>query len=226
MSSSFTLYLLHESFYLVFCRRLFLFPGTGTSNILLSTCRSSLILTYLYDVSLFSVIYFVTGASFTDPLACPFVILSFFPIPHIHLSSLISFTSIIFYLIFVVDHDLSLPYTRMLAKPLFCKSSSIASRASFCQTTLHCTSSNFPNAALTLCLISISIPPISSPVLRYLELLLFHMVTVCRSTISSCSNLHSIHCVLGLPTLISSSVLNDSRYSLISTQNHLVCKHR
>ena len=45
--------------------------GTGASNILLSTCPSSLLLTCPYHFSLsFSVIFFVTGATFTDPLTC------------------------------------------------------------------------------------------------------------------------------------------------------------
>ena len=80
--------LLHKSFHLVFCLPLLLFPGTGASNILLSTCPSSLPLTWPYHFSLFSVTFFVTGATlpilshvssvifyvtsaiFTDPLTC------------------------------------------------------------------------------------------------------------------------------------------------------------
>ena len=54
--------LLHEFFHLVFYLRLRLFPGTGASNILLS----SSLLTCPYHFSLFSVIFFVTGATFTD----------------------------------------------------------------------------------------------------------------------------------------------------------------
>ena len=70
--------------------------------------------------------------TFTDPLTCSFLILSFFVTPHIPLSILISFTSSL----------LSWPngccpcictYTpMMLALPLFC------------HTTLHSNSSNFP----------------------------------------------------------------------------------
>ena len=85
--------LLHESFHLVFCLPLQLFPGTGASNTLLSTCTSSLLLTCDNQVSLFYVIFFLTGATFTDPLTCSFLILSFFVTPHIHRSILISFTS-------------------------------------------------------------------------------------------------------------------------------------
>ena len=65
-------YLLRKSFHLVFCLLLHLFPGTGASNILLSTCPSP-------DKSVtiaFSLIFLGTGASFTDPLACKFLILS------------------------------------------------------------------------------------------------------------------------------------------------------
>ena len=47
------------------------FPGTGASNTILITCPSSLLLTCPYHLnSLFSVIFFVAGATFTDPLTC------------------------------------------------------------------------------------------------------------------------------------------------------------
>ena len=55
-------------------------------------------------VPLFPVIFFVTGATFTDPLTCSFLILSFIVTPYIHLSVLISFTSSLFSGLFVVDH--------------------------------------------------------------------------------------------------------------------------
>ena len=128
--------LLQESFHLVFSLPLHLFPGTGTSTILLSTCHSSLLLTCPYNFSLFSVTCYATGITFTDPLTCSLLILSFFVTPHIHRSILISFTSSLFSL-------LTMSHIAMLASPLFCASSSFASRASFCHTTLHCTSSNF-----------------------------------------------------------------------------------
>ena len=44
--------------------------------ILLSTCPS-------YHFGIFYVILFETGATFTDPLACSFLILSFFVTPHL-----------------------------------------------------------------------------------------------------------------------------------------------
>ena len=44
-------------------------------------------------LSLFSVIFFVIGATFTNPLTCSFMILSFFVTPHIHLIIIISWTS-------------------------------------------------------------------------------------------------------------------------------------
>ena len=44
-NSTLSVSLLHESFHLVFCLPLRLFPGAGASNILLSTCPSSLLLT-------------------------------------------------------------------------------------------------------------------------------------------------------------------------------------
>ena len=43
-------------------------------------CPSSPLLSCPYHFSLFSVIFFVTGATFTDPLTCSFLILSFFVI--------------------------------------------------------------------------------------------------------------------------------------------------
>ena len=46
-----SIYLLQDSFHLVFCLRLRLFPGPGASDILLSTCPSSLLLTCLYHFS-------------------------------------------------------------------------------------------------------------------------------------------------------------------------------
>ena len=62
--------LLHESFHLVICLQLRLFPGTGASNVLHSrpTCPSSLLLTCPYRCSIFFVIFFVTRTTFTDPL--------------------------------------------------------------------------------------------------------------------------------------------------------------
>ena len=62
--------LLQESFHLVFSLPLHLFPGTGTSTVLLSTCHSSLLLTCPYNFSLLSVTCYATGITFTDPLTC------------------------------------------------------------------------------------------------------------------------------------------------------------
>ena len=67
---------------------------------------------------------------------------------HIHRSILFSFTSCLFSWLFVVNHvsAQSDRPTPMLALTLFCRAYifPLASRASFCHTTLHCTSSNFP----------------------------------------------------------------------------------
>ena len=66
-----TIYLLHESFYLCFCLPFRIFTGTGGAcSLLLNTCPSSRLLTCPYHFSLFSVLFFVTGATFTDPLTC------------------------------------------------------------------------------------------------------------------------------------------------------------
>ena len=68
--------LLHASFHLFFSFLLRIFPVTGASNILLSMCPSSLLLTCPCHFSLFSVI-FDTGATFTDPLTCSFLLLNY-----------------------------------------------------------------------------------------------------------------------------------------------------
>ena len=64
-----------------------------------------LLLTSPYHFSLFSVILFVTDATFTDPFT------SFFVTPHIHLSIPISITSSLLSWLFVVSH-VSEPYTQ------------------------------------------------------------------------------------------------------------------
>ena len=68
LNQTLSIYILYESFHLVLCLPLSLFPGTGASYILLSTCPSSLLLTCPYYSSLFSLIFLVTGATFTDHL--------------------------------------------------------------------------------------------------------------------------------------------------------------
>ena len=68
--------------------------------------------------------------------------LSFFMTPHIHLSILISLHPVSFLALSLLP--MSLHCTSMLVLSLFCISSPLALRASFCHTTLHCTSSNFP----------------------------------------------------------------------------------
>ena len=53
----------------------------------------ALLLTYPYRSSIFSVMFYVTGAPFTDPLTRSFLISSFSTTTHIYRSILISFTS-------------------------------------------------------------------------------------------------------------------------------------
>ena len=80
--------LLEESFHVGFCLPLRLFPGTGTSSILLRSCPSHVLLTCPFNFNLFPVIFFFTGALYwSTPLSL--LMLSFFVIPHIHLSLLI-----------------------------------------------------------------------------------------------------------------------------------------
>ena len=84
--------LFQASFYLWFCRPLLLFPGMSTSNILLTMCSSFILLTWPYHFSSFSVIVLDTCATLVVPLVCSFPILCFLATPHIHISTLISFT--------------------------------------------------------------------------------------------------------------------------------------
>ena len=61
-------------------------------------------LTCPYHFSLFSVIFFVTGDIFGDPLTGSFLILPFFVTPHIHRGLLVSCTSSLVSCLFCVDH--------------------------------------------------------------------------------------------------------------------------
>ena len=66
----------HESFHVVWCLLFCFFPGTGASTILLNTCPSCLLLTCPYNVSLFSGMLLVTGATQTCSLLTYIDILS------------------------------------------------------------------------------------------------------------------------------------------------------
>ena len=103
-NSTLSISLLHEAFHLVFYLPRRLITDSCASNIVLRMCPSSLFLTCPYHFSLFCVIFFVTGATFTDPLTSSFLILSFFVTPHIHLS--IIHLQSPFFGFFVVDHVL------------------------------------------------------------------------------------------------------------------------
>ena len=130
------LLLLHKSFHLVFCLPLRLFSGTGAPNILLRTCPSFLLM-FIPPYPILSDLCRWCYFHWCSP--CSFLILSFFVTLHIHLSILISTTSSLFSWLFLV-YRVSAP---MLALQLFCIFSPLASPASFCHTTFHCTSSNF-----------------------------------------------------------------------------------
>ena len=80
-------------FFLRFRCPLLLFPGMSTSSILLTVCSSSILLTWPYHFSRFSVIVFDACTTLVVPLMCSLRILSLLVTPHIHLSILISFTS-------------------------------------------------------------------------------------------------------------------------------------
>ena len=120
-----------------------LLAGTCESPILLSTFLSSLLLTCPYHFSRFSVIFFVTGATFTDPVMCSFLSLSLFVTPHIHLGSIISFTISLFSWLYVVDH-VSVPYSDAGIITVLYYTCTFSVTGTFLRTTLHCTSSNFP----------------------------------------------------------------------------------
>ena len=62
---------------------------------LLTTWSSSILMTCPYHFSLLSVIFLDACTTFVVPRMCSFLILSFLVTPHIHLSILISFTSIL-----------------------------------------------------------------------------------------------------------------------------------
>ena len=107
---------------------------------LLSTCPFSLLLTWPHHLSLYAVIFFLTGATFTDPLTWSFLMLSFFVIPNIYISILISFTFNLFSWLFVIDH-VSAPYTNAgLTTVLYIFLFSFVGIFS----SYNCTSSNFP----------------------------------------------------------------------------------
>ena len=86
------------------------FAWFSASTILPSSCPSSFLLTCPYHFSLFSVTFFVTGATLTDP---PSVVT-----PHIHFSILIAFTSSLFSWPLFVAH-VSAPYTNAGCSEIF-----------------------------------------------------------------------------------------------------------
>ena len=85
--------LLQESFNLVCCLPIRIFPGAGALLFFLSRAlfpfswHICTTLTFLCDLVC------VTGATLTDSLTCSFLILYFFLTTHIHLIILVSFTS-------------------------------------------------------------------------------------------------------------------------------------
>ena len=102
--------LLHTSVHLVFGLPLFLFPGIAFVITLLTTWSSSILITCPYHFSLLSVIFLDACTTFVVPRMCSFLVLSFLVTPHIHLSILISFTSILDSCRLVVAH-VSAPYS-------------------------------------------------------------------------------------------------------------------
>ena len=73
----------------------FLFPGIAFVITLLTTWSSSILMTCPYHFSLLFVIFLDACTTFVVPRMCSFLVLSFLVTPHIHLSILISFTSIL-----------------------------------------------------------------------------------------------------------------------------------
>ena len=193
-----SIFLLQESFHLVFCLHLCIFLVIDASDILLTTCPSPLFICP-YHFIIFSVIFYANHATVTDLLTCSFLILSILcdtthPPQHPHL----------IYPIFFLGFSLLptfLPHSAMLALPLFRVSSPFASYPGVIHNPSHNTPLHFfqfPHAALTLCLIDLHIhisppplppgtwswSPFSTPPLIFslffdLHFLLvrFHMVT-------------------------------------------------
>ena len=72
------------------------FPGIAFAiTVITTTWSSSILMTCPYHFSLLSVIFLDACTTFVVPRMCSFLILSFLVTPHIHLSILISFTSIL-----------------------------------------------------------------------------------------------------------------------------------
>ena len=91
--------------------------------------------------------------------------------PNSHVSILGSFTPSLLYWTFVVAR-VSVPYNAGLATALHIFP--LASRASVCHTTLHCTSSDFPRCTHPMSYTFISVPPfLFTHVPRYMRLFAF-----------------------------------------------------
>ena len=94
---------------------------------------------------LFYYIFFVTsctftGVTFTDPLTCSFLILSYIVTPTPFPAS----SSRQVYVFGLSLLTMYLRHTVIQALPMFCITSPLVVWSSFCHTTLHCTASRFP----------------------------------------------------------------------------------
>ena len=206
-------FLLHESFHLVFCHPHRLFPDTGATIIHLNTCPSSHLLTCPYTMALpLCSSLSLHGATLTYLLTCSFLIFIFLrdsthPSQHPHLVHLYT----LFSWLFVVEHI----YGPYINADLIFQFSFTGIFLPYI-TPLH--SFQFPHAALTLYMsyLHIHIPPLSFTTAPGEKLFPFvnystDIFTVCRSTLSACSNPHSIRCVFAwsilTPIPLSSSAL-------------------
>ena len=122
----------------------------STSSILLTICSS---------FSRLSVIFLDACTALVVPLMCSFRIFSLLVTPHIRLSILISYTSSCTYCPLVVAH-VSAPYNRAgLTTVLYTFPFSFSGILLLHHIPLHLF--QFLHAALTLCVISVAMPPVS-----------------------------------------------------------------
>ena len=168
------------------------------TNIHLSMCPSS----NFYMALSLHMIFFVTGATFTYLLTCSFLILPFFVTPHIHRSILISSTYTSLFLAFRCWTCLLHGLTALFYFPVLLHGHLSGTKHSTVLLPIS------PCCTHPMSYLHIHIPPFSSTTAPGEKLFTFcnsstDSFTVCRFTLSACSNPHSIQYVLhGLLTPI------------------------
>ena len=149
---------------------------------------------------------------------CLFLFIPFLVNPHIHRSIIISFTFNLFSWLFVVDH-VSTPYSNDgITTVLYIFPYSFTG----IYLSLHSTSSNVPILYSSYVVYPYTYIRSHPSLLEGVHLFNYcpDIFARCRSTLSACSNRHSIRCVFVLLTLIplsSNAFLHDSRNYVMST---------